>query len=192
MTTLVLMLHGVGSNGADLAGLVPYFQPILPDAIFLSPDAPQPFGTGGNGRQWFSVAGITDANRPARVVAARAGLDALIDSSVAQTKARHVILIGFSQGAIMALDALARGKVAEAVAFAGRLAFDGTPTPDPKARALLVGGTADQVMPHHLSTEAAERLSATGVATKVAILPGVTHTITAEGITLAQAFIAVG
>ena len=90
----------------------------------------------------------------------------------------------------MALDALARGKVTEVVAFAGRLAFDGTPTPTPKARALLIGGTADQVMPHRLSTEAGARLSTAGVKTQVVILPNVAHTITAEGIALAQAFLA--
>lgn len=190
MTTLVLMLHGVGSNGADLAGLVRYFQPVVPDSVFRSPDAPHAFATSGNARQWFSISGITEANRPARVVAARAGLDALIDASLAQTKARDVVLIGFSQGAIMALDALARGKVAKVVAFAGRLAFDGTPTPAPKARALLIGGTSDQVMPHRLSSEAGARLSAAGVKTQVVILPDVAHTITAEGITLAQGFLA--
>ena len=190
MTTLVLMLHGVGSNGADIAGLVRYFQPVVPDSVFESPDAPNAFGTSGNARQWFSISGITEANRPARVVAARAGLDALIDASVAQTKARDVVLIGFSQGAIMALDALARGKVAKVVAFAGRLAFDDTPTPAPKARALLIGGTADQVMPHHLSSEAGARLAAAGVKTQVVILADVAHTITAEGITLAQGFLA--
>lgn len=103
-----------------------------------------------------------------------------------------MILIGVSQGAIMALDGLAFGKVAQVVAVVGRLAFGDTPTPSPKARALLVGGTVDQIMPHHLSTEAADRFSARGVATKIAILPGVTHTITAEGITLAQVVIVAG
>lgn len=186
MTTKVLFLHGVGSNGADLRPLAQYFRAALPDASFQSPDGPQPFDGGGTGRQWFSVAGATEANRPARVAAARAGLDALIDAEPAD----RMILVGFSQGAIMALDALARGKVAEVVAFAGRLAFDGSLSPRPGARALLVGGTADQVMPARLSSEASERLGAAGVAAKVVILPGVPHTITAEGIAAAQDFLA--
>lgn len=185
MTTKVLFLHGVGSNGADLRPLAQYFRAALPDATFLSPDGPQPFDGGGPGRQWFSVAGVTEANRPGRVIAARVALDALIDAEPAD----RVILVGFSQGSIMALDALARGKVAEVVAFAGRLAFDATPTPRPGARALLVGGTADQVMRARLSSEAADRLTQAGVAAKVVILPGVPHTITAEGITAAQDFL---
>ncbi len=190
MTTLVLLLHGVGSNGADLRPLSHPFAQSLPGAVFLLPDGPQPFDGGGRARQWFSVAGVTEANRPWRIEAARPGLDALIDAGQAQAKADRVVLIGFSQGSIMALDALARGKVAEVVAFAGRLAFTGTPTPLPQARALLVGGTADQVISHHLSAEAGDRLSAAGVDAKVVILPGVPHTITPEGIAAAQAFLA--
>ncbi len=189
MTTLVLFLHGVGSSGADLRPLSQYFQKSLPGAVFISPDGTQPFDGGGGARQWFSVSGVTEANRPGRVEAARPALDALIDAAKAQAKADHVILIGFSQGSIMALDALARGKVSEVVAFAGRLAFTGTPTPHSTARALLVGGTADQVISHRLSTEAGQRLSAAGVDAKVVILPGVPHTITPEGIAAAQAFL---
>ena len=189
MATLVLFLHGVGSNGADLRPLSQYFVKALPGAVFLAPDGPRPFDGGGGARQWFSVAGVTEANRPGRVEAARPALDALIDAAKAQAKADRVILIGFSQGSIMALDALARGKVSEVVAFAGRLAFNGTPTPQPQARVLLVGGTTDQVISHRLSTEAGERLSAAGVDARVVILPGVPHTITPDGITAAQAFL---
>lgn len=192
MTTLVLFLHGVGSNGADLRALSAHFAPSLPGAVFVAPDGSQPFDGGGTGRQWFSVAGVTEANRPARVVAARPALDAMIAAQVAQSGADRVILIGFSQGAIMALDALARGKVAEVVAFAGRLAFDGTPQPLPGARALLVGGTADQVMPHRLSTEAGDRLTRAGVAAEVVILQGVPHTITLDGVEAAKAFVSAG
>lgn len=192
MPTLVMLLHGVGSNGADLASLAPHFATALPGATFLSPDGTQPFDGNPRARQWFSVSGITEANRPVRVKAARAALDALIDKAVADTKATRVILIGFSQGAIMSLDALARGKVAEAVAFAGRLAFTDDLTPAANARALLIGGTTDAVMPARLSTEAAYRLTGAGVAAQTLILPGVAHTITADGIKAAQTFLAQG
>lgn len=193
MTALVMMLHGVGSNGQDLAGLAPHLAGSLPQGTrFLSPDGPERFHAGGAGRQWFSIQGVTEANRPARVVAARAALDAMIDRAQAESGASRVILLGFSQGAIMALDALARGKVAEVVAFAGRLAFDGTPSPQEGARALLVGGTGDQVMPHELSREAGARLNAAGAAARVVILPGVPHTITREGLEAAQDFLAAG
>ena len=41
-TSLVILLHGYGSNGDDLIGLVPYWRQALPDTLFVSPNAPQP------------------------------------------------------------------------------------------------------------------------------------------------------
>ncbi len=72
---LVILLHGVGSNGADFAGLGKALQGFLPDAAFAPPNAPNPFDGGGLGRQWFSVVGVNAANRAERVEQARAGFD---------------------------------------------------------------------------------------------------------------------
>jgi len=43
---LVVMLHGVGADGHDLIDLAPYFARALPDAEFVSPDAPVPLRHG--------------------------------------------------------------------------------------------------------------------------------------------------
>ncbi|MGY9015845.1 MAG: alpha/beta hydrolase, partial [Rhodospirillales bacterium] len=52
---LVLLLHGVGADGNDLIGLAPYFQKVLPKALFVSPDAPFSYDMAPFGRQWFSL-----------------------------------------------------------------------------------------------------------------------------------------
>ena len=52
---LVILLHGLGANGQDLIGLAPYFAKALPDAVFVSPDAPFPCDMAPYGRQWFSL-----------------------------------------------------------------------------------------------------------------------------------------
>src|SRR5580658_7979289 len=39
---LVILLHGLGADGNDLIGLAPYWAPALPDAEFVSPNAPFP------------------------------------------------------------------------------------------------------------------------------------------------------
>ena len=72
MTHLALLLHGVGAQGADMGGLAEALA--LPGLAFAAPDAPFPFDAapGSPGRQWFSVSGVTAANRAARVAAARA------------------------------------------------------------------------------------------------------------------------
>ncbi len=120
------------------------------------------------GYQWFSLTGITPENRPARVRAARDAFDATLQQLMAQHAMagawQKVILVGFSQGSIMALDALASGRypLAGVVAFSGRLAFDEALTPPPHASALLIHGKADEVIPFSETVSAAQRLQSAG------------------------------
>lgn len=50
---IVLLLHGYGSSGADMIALAPYWQDVLPNALFLAPHAPQRCGTMVAGYQWW-------------------------------------------------------------------------------------------------------------------------------------------
>ena len=52
---LVVLLHGYGSNGEDLIGLAPFFAQALPEAEFLSPNAPFPCELSPFGFQWFGL-----------------------------------------------------------------------------------------------------------------------------------------
>lgn len=40
-TSMVILLHGYGSNGDDLIGLAPFWRDALPNTVFLSPNAPE-------------------------------------------------------------------------------------------------------------------------------------------------------
>ena len=195
MTGLVILLHGVGSNGNDLAGLGRHWAPSLPGVSFASPDAPFHFEHGA-GYQWFSLAGITPANRPARVAAAREAFDreltAILEQHQMTDKLDKVVLVGFSQGSIMALDALVSGRwpVAGIVAFSGRLASPQPLTPALNTPVLLIHGMADGVIPVAESEVAAETLRDLGVTASSDFEPGTGHTISARGAQLAAEFIA--
>jgi phospholipase/carboxylesterase len=52
---LVVFLHGYGADGNDLIELGRAWQPLLPDAAFVSPHAPEPCGQAPVGRQWFEL-----------------------------------------------------------------------------------------------------------------------------------------
>lgn len=189
---LVILLHGVGSNGADMAALGQAMAPALPGIAFESPDAPH---GDGRGREWFSVAGITEGNRPDRVAAARAGFDAVIADLIERhgfsDALDRVALLGFSQGSIMALDALASGRwaVGAVVAFSGRLASPLPLAPSTGTALLLLHGDADPVMPPTESVRAAEQLTAVGVRAKLMIEPGLGHQISRTGLAQATAFL---
>lgn len=168
----VVFLHGVGSSGAAMRPLA--------DALGLPgaecPDGPEPFDM-GPGRQWFSVRGVTEDNRPARVAAA---LPALRERIETMGDPRGTWLVGFSQGAIMALHLAAAGlPVAGVVAIAGRLAGPVPARTDwPPIRQLH--GDQDTVMPLAVAQATEGWLRKAGAAPELAVFPGLGHSIDAR------------
>ncbi|NDL61947.1 alpha/beta hydrolase [Acerihabitans arboris] len=192
--SLVIMLHGVGSNGNDLAPLGDIWRPNLPETGFVAPDAPFPFEQ-GPGRQWFSITGVTEHNRPERVAAARAAFDATLTGLMAENglagQPERVVLLGFSQGSIMALDAVVSGRwqLAGVVAFSGRLSSPAPLTPPAHLPVLLIHGAQDPVISPQETERAALTLEGLGVAVTSFILPGLGHSLNAEGVATAGRFI---
>jgi phospholipase/carboxylesterase len=195
--SLVVFLHGVGATGADLAALAEPLSAFLPSTIFVAPDGPARFDGGGLGRQWFSIAGVTPANRQQRVEQAREAFDRIVSAAIAERgfagRLDRVALFGFSQGSIMALDAIASGRwpVAAVVAASGRL--PGVADPLPAAAAtpvLLLHGEADAMVSAEESRRAATRLKAAGFTVETRFLARLGHSISGEGVEAAGAFLA--
>ena len=179
---LMLLFHGVGAQPRDLQPLGQRVALEFPDAYVVSISGAHRSDL-GSGFQWFSVRGITEANRPARVAEAMPAFRDAVHRWQKETgvQPQDTTLIGFSQGAIMALEstkdepALA-GRV---VAIAGR--FASLPDAAPAATTLhLVHGEADPVMDYRLSVQTAERLRGLGGNITVDVLPSVGHEINAQ------------
>lgn len=159
---LLVLLHGVGADATHLAPLAGALRAQFTQAAVLVPNGFEPFDMAPDGRQWFSVRGVTEANRPERVEAA---LPRLINWVHAAQKRLQVgtaatALIGFSQGSIMALEAVARedGLAGRVLAFSGRYAS--LPARAPQRTTLhLLHGAADAVMPVGLVRAAFEHLA---------------------------------
>jgi phospholipase/carboxylesterase len=191
--SLIVLLHGVNADGANLAPLADWLRRALPGVEIATPDAPVPTPLGF---EWFNLDDITPETRPQRLAEARPAFDALIGGIIAKhglsDDLRRVALVGFSQGAMMALDALASGRwpVAGVVAFSGRLASPPPYAPAPDAPVLLVHGDCDEVISWSESLDARDALKAAGVATQLHVLDGVDHCVTPEGADLAAQFLA--
>ncbi len=158
---LFILLHGVGSSSADLLPLANKIRLAFPNAAFMLPDGTFPFDGGGSGRQWFSISGITEENRVSRLADALAPLHALIRDAQNRFKVMQpdTALLGFSQGAIMALEysVLHDGSVGRALAFSGR--FAKLPEKAPELTTLhLLHGEDDPVIPAAHAIAAYERL----------------------------------
>ncbi len=52
---LVVMIHGIGSDGDDLISLAPYIQKSFPNMHFISPHGVEQYDMAHFGRQWFSI-----------------------------------------------------------------------------------------------------------------------------------------
>lgn len=166
----IVFLHGVGSSGAAMQPLAHEIG-LTVETHF--PDGPQGFDM-GPGRQWFSVRGVTEANRADRVAGALPDLVALLKGF---GPTEQTLLIGFSQGSIMALHAAAAGlPLAGVIAIAGRLAGP-VPAHDVWPPITLLNGDRDTIMPPPIAMATADWLRTAGAAPVAHILPGLGHSI---------------
>jgi len=179
---LILLFHGVGSNAQDLVPVGQQFAAKFPEALVVSLDAPQASDF-GQGRQWFSVAGVTEENRPARIVAAMPAFQAMVQQWQKESgvSADKTTLIGFSQGSIMSLESTQTQPIlaSHIIAFSGRFAT--APRVAPKEVAFhFIHGDADLVISVDHSRNAAMQLQALGATVSIDIDPGTGHGISAR------------
>jgi phospholipase/carboxylesterase len=174
---LYIYLHGVGATALAMTPIVDRFAQAYPQAAHLIPDGFDASDLAAQGRQWFSVRGIDEASRPARVAAALPALVAFVRDAQ-----RHfgvtplaTALVGFSQGGILALEAAQAhtGLVGRVVAIAGRYAQ--LPESAPDAVIHLVNGKDDAVVAARHAIEAATRLVALGGDVTADVVPGIGH-----------------
>jgi phospholipase/carboxylesterase len=174
---LIVALHGVGSSARDMAVAL---APLERVAEVVSLDGGEAFDGGGLGRQWFSIAGVTDADRSQRVVRALPALLERLDQLARSRDMRRedLVLLGFSQGAMMVLAMVAQQfHPGLAVAIAGRLAVPVLPAAGRPASLLLVHDLSDRIAPPSMSRDAADRLGAAGHHVKLVHTEGVGHGI---------------
>jgi len=190
---LVVFLHGYGADGNDLIEIGRAWQPVLPQAAFVSPHAPELCGQAPVGRQWFPLTFRDPNERWLGVNRAAPILERFLDAELNRHKLppSALALVGFSQGTMMALHVGLRRAAAPAaiVGYSGLLVLppDGQLeafAADIKSRppVLLVHGDSDDLIPPQALFQAAQGLAALGVAAEWHLSAGIGHGIDAEGL----------
>ena len=193
---LVLLLHGLGADGNDLIGLAPYFARVLPDAKFVSPNAPFPCDMAPMGYQWFSLQERTEEVMLEGARMARPILDRFIDGQMAALGLgpADTALVGFSQGTMMSLFAGLRRDhpVAGILGFSGRLVGADILADEisVKPPVTLINGDQDEMIPASVQPAAVNALKDAGVEVEGHIRPGLGHSIDPVGIELGCEFLA--
>jgi phospholipase/carboxylesterase len=195
---LVVFLHGYGADGADLLGLADVLGPHLPGVAFMAPDAPERCVGGGFGFQWFPIPwldGSPVARAEAGLDAAAVDLNGFLDARLAEAGLgpERLVLVGFSQGAMMSLHvALRRAEpVAGVVAISGRLLRPEVLAGEITARppVLIMHGDEDPVVPFEDMGKAGNALVGAGVPTYGHVMKGTGHGIAPDGLGAALQFI---
>ena len=190
---IVVLLHGYGADGADLIGLGHHWGQMLPDALFVAPNAPTPCAGNPFGFEWFPLAVDRIAGRIEGARTAAPVVTEFLEDLWAQTGvgAADTFLCGFSQGAMMALHvgtALPQ-RLRGIVAFSGAFVVaDEFPQAD-KPPVVLIHGELDQVVDPALSRQAAVELAAAGYDARLHISPSTAHGIAPDGLDFATAFL---
>ncbi|WP_103256146.1 alpha/beta hydrolase [Tabrizicola aquatica] len=195
---LVVFLHGYGADGADLLGLSDVLAPHLPGVALVAPDAPERCVGGGFGFQWFPIPwldGSPQAAAEAGLVAASRDLNGFLDTLLEQEGlgADRLVLVGFSQGAMMSMEVAVRRDeaVAGVVAISGRLLRPEALAAEAvvKPPILLIHGDQDPVVPFADMGKAGDALVSAGFQTFAHVMRGTGHGIAPDGLGVALQFI---
>lgn len=192
--SLVILLHGYGSNGADLIGLVPHWQHAFPDTLFMSPNAPQALPGMSDAYQWWP---ITNMDAQARVNGAREAapvVNGFIDQQLAKygLSEDRLALVGFSQGTMMALQVGLRRspQVAGILGYSGMLVDEmGLDAAKVNPPILLVHGDADTMVPVTALHHAGATLQKLGFEVGGHVSPGLGHSIDLDGLQMGGNFL---
>lgn len=194
--SLVILCHGYGADGNDLIGLAPYWQKLLPGTAFVSPNAPERCEMSPMGYQWFGITRLDPDEMFRGVTRAAPVLNRFIDDELARLKLdeSRLVLVGFSQGTMMALQVgLRRNKAPAAIAgFSGALAGPEKLPAEIKVKPpiLLIHGDQDEMLPVQRLHDAVQALAQAGLTVQWHVSPGVGHGIGPDGLQLAGKFIA--
>lgn len=187
---LVIVMHGRGADAKDLAGIAPAIDA---GCRFVFPNAPRALETFpgmASGYTWF------DGWPPAgdSVLESRNLLLRFVDELVSRyaTPEGKLIISGFSQGAMMALDTgfRTRQKVAGIVSMSGALyendmadlrSHDGIPV-------LIVHGTEDDMIPVIAARRMRRVLEENGIEPEYHEFP-MGHWVTPESLAVVRAFL---
>ena len=193
---LVIFCHGYGADGNDLIGLANYFQQALPDAYFISPNAPENCAMNPSGYQWFDFTSNDPELIWNKVIHAGKILDEFIDNKLKELDLmdKDLSLVGFSQGTMMSLHVGLRRKISmnAIVGFSGRIIREDTLNAELQSRPpiYLVHGDQDPMVPFQDTINAAKILEKHDIDVQSHISKNTQHSIAQDGLEIAIKFLA--
>ena len=197
---LVVLLHGYGANAENLIELAFEFQPIIPDAYFIAPNAIEPWEGGfPNCYQWFSLYSGVERKVLEQLAPNIRKSNQILLGFINQQLNRFnltpdkLILVGFSQGSMMAIyqSLIMANKIAGVISFSGKVVEPNSVGDKiiSKPNICLIHGTKDLVLPFECFNEAQKILNKYGVPFEAHAIEHLDHTIDRRVIAIAKNYL---
>jgi len=184
---LFVFLHGCGATAQSMVPIALKFQARFPSAALVVPSGFDPDARGGAAQDWYPTRGLTIDNHGERVAAVLPDVDDLVRREQINfgIPATRTVLIGFSQGGTVALEAVkAPGLAGAVVAFSARYARLPACGARISSRIHLVHGEFDCVVSRVHAERAARVLSGLHVPVTLDIVEDLGHALSHRAISL--------
>jgi len=191
----VILCHGYGGDGKDISSLALNWQRFLPDAIFLSPNAPETCSINPNGYQWFDLSSDKEEVIYEKSLLAEEKLSEFLDQVMNnfELKPTNLALVGFSQGCMMVVQVglKKKEKINCLIGYSGKIINKKSLSNNinSKPKIFLMHGENDTIVsPLHL-LEAKEFLANQNIKIKTKLFKNCEHNIPVEGLSLGLEFL---
>jgi len=184
---LFVFLHGCGATAQSMIPIAFRFQARFPSAALVVPSGFDPEARGGVAQDWYPTRGLNCDNHRERVAAVLPDVEDLVrrEQTNFDIAWNRTVLIGFSQGGTVALEAVkAPGLAGAVVAFSSRFARLPVKDAPIRSRIHLVHGEYDSVVSRVYAERAARVLSALHVPVTLDIVEDLGHALTHRAISL--------
>jgi len=184
---LFVFLHGCGATAQSMIPIAFKFQARFPSAALVVPSGFDPDARGGAAQDWYPTRGLNCENHGQRVAKVLPDVEDLVrrEQTNFDVPSSRTVLIGFSQGGTVALEAVKTPGVAGAVvAFSSRFARLPENGSHIASRIHLVHGEFDSVVSRVYAERAARVLTGLHVPVTLDIVQDLGHSLTHHAISL--------
>jgi len=192
---VIVLCHGYGGDGKDISVLAINWQRFLPNAIFLSPNAPEVCKINPNGFQWFDLDSDQDKIILEKSLIAEEKLSMFLDEVLNNYNLtpQNLALVGFSQGCMMGIQVglKRQSEINCLIGYSGKIINKKhlSENINSKPKIFLMHGANDTIVPPTNLLEAKEYLNNQGLKIKTKLFKNCDHKIPVEGTSLGLAFL---
>ena len=191
----VILLHGYGGDGNDIAPVTINWKRFLPNTIFICPDGPETCSINPTGYQWFDL----NSEDEEYITKKASEAEKIFKEFIVEIKNEfnllnsNICLSGFSQGCMMSINV----GLSDKEKFAGIIGFSGKIINRnelgnrilSRPSTLLIHGDQDEIVPPVNLLEAKDFFERNKIDITTKMLKGCGHNIPVEASSLGLTFL---